>query len=455
MSRVSIAQPDVTLTLDLEGVIRGASLSEAMTGEELASWIGRPWAETVGEVGVDRVKAMVADAGAAGVSAFHQLTQRFPSGLELPMEYATIRLGGGAGLVAVGKNLRAVAELQSRLLAAQQAREQDYWKLREIETRSRLLFDASSEAVLLVRADTLRVLEANPAAIRSLGIAPGWDVLREVAPRDRDAVQAMLMRARRMGRVPGIMVRLGTETVPWTVRATLMAAEPAPIFLLQFAPAGLVAHGPPAEAVQLDELIEQMPDAFLVLDRDGVIRRANRAFLDLAQVGAAARVIGERLDRWLTRPGANAVVLLGQVQQHGSVRLFATGLTGEMGTEAEVEISALLGAGAAAESIAMILRDVSRRLSPQAPAEDPLRLALADVAAQLGRRPLPVLVRDTSALIERHCIEAALHLANGRRTAAAELLGLSRQSLYMKLARYGMDGEGEAGREDAAPGASD
>ena len=40
-------------------------------------------------------------------------------------------------------------------------------------------------------------------------------------------------------------------------------------------------------------------------------------------------------------------------------------------------------------------------------------------------------------------------LANGRRSAAAELLGLSRQSLYMKLARYGVDSEGESARSAA------
>ncbi|TDH58713.1 transcriptional regulator PpsR [Dankookia rubra] len=448
MTRVNIAQPDVTLTLDMDGVIRGASLSDAIPGEQVQAWLGRPWSETVGAVGVDRVRSMVKDARAAGVSAFHQLTQRFPSGLELPMEYTTVRLGGQAGLVAVGKNLQAVAELQSRLLAAQQAREQDYWKLREIETRSRLLFDASSEAVLMVRADTLRVMEANPAAIRALGIAPGWEVMKEIAPRDQDAFQAMLLRVRRMGRVPGIILRMGPDQAQWTVKATLMAADPAPVFLLQFALAGLAANPPPADAVQLEELIEQLPDAFVVLDRDGVIRRANRAFLDLTQAGALSRVIGERLDRWLSRPGATLSVLLSQLQQYGSVRLFGTALTGDLGTEAEVEISAVLGAGAAAENVAVIIRDVSRRLAPRVE-NDPLQLSLSEVTAQVGRTPLPALVRDTSTIIERHCIETALQLANGRRTAAAELLGLSRQSLYMKLSRYGMDGEIESSQGES------
>ena len=59
MTRVNIAQPDVTLTLDMDGVIRGATLSDAIPGEQMQAWLGRPWAETVGTVGVDRVRNMV------------------------------------------------------------------------------------------------------------------------------------------------------------------------------------------------------------------------------------------------------------------------------------------------------------------------------------------------------------------------------------------------------------
>ena len=410
--------------------------------------MGRPWADTVGSVGGDRVRSMVQDARAAGVSGFHQLTQRFPSGLELPMEFTTVRLGGQAGLLAVGKNLQAVAEMQSRLIAAQQAREQDYWKLREIETRSRLLFDASSEAVVLVLADTLRVVEANPAAIRALGLAPGRDELQQVAPRDQDAFRTMLMRARKHGRVPGIMLRMGDDQTAWTVRATLMAADPSPVFLLQLTPVGQSVDAVPPAALQLDALVEQLPDAFVTLDRSGVIRRANRAFLDLVQIGAESQAIDVSLDRWMSRPGATLPLLLSQLTQHGTVRLFGTGMTGEMGMEAEVEISAVLGTGPAADSIAVVIRDVTRRLAPDVEG-DPLRTALSSITVQVGRTPLPVLVRDTTEVIERHCIETALMLANGRRSAAAELLGLSRQSLYMKLARYGVDSEGESARSAA------
>ena len=45
---------------------------------------------------------------------------------------------------------------------------------------------------------------------------------------------------------------------------------------------------------------------------------------------------------------------------------------------------------------------------------------------------------ETTDVIERLCIEAALELTRDNRASAAEMLGLSRQSLYVKLRRYGL-----------------
>src|SRR5271167_1352684 len=120
MTGANVAQADVTLLLDMDGVIREVTLSNAMSEVGVEDWIGRPWVDTVVDVDSDKVQRMVEDARTSGVSAFRQVTQRFPSGLEIPMEYTTLLLGGRAGLLALGKNLLAVAELQSRLIAAQQ-----------------------------------------------------------------------------------------------------------------------------------------------------------------------------------------------------------------------------------------------------------------------------------------------------------------------------------------------
>ena len=463
MPGVVITQPDITLLLDLDGIIREATFADGLPAEDSASWVGRPWVDTVADGGGEKVRGILRDARSSGVSAYRMVTQRFPNGLELRVEYSTIRLGGKAGLIAIGRNQQTVAELQNRLIASQQAREQDYWKLREVETRYRLLFDNSSEVVLIIRAEDMHVVEANLAALRALGLTPGQDLLPELPPAEHDLLRIMLTRVREQGRAPGIVVHLGVEREAWTMRASLMTSEPGQIFLLQLAPLNQVADAPVARSralkVPVDELIERLPDAMVVVDEDGTILRANPAFLDLVQVGAEGSVLGERLGRWLSRPGADAAVLLANVQRHRFVRLFSTTLVGELSSELQVEISAAGNADSNPRYIGLLIRDVSRRMATkppalaadtgkrkaaQTPGGNSLLAALDSIADHLGETSLPSLIKDTVGLVERYYIEAALERADGNRTATAELLGLSRQSLYMKLNRYGLDTESQA-----------
>ena len=312
--------PDVTLVLDMDAVIQDVTVSNTVSGEVVKGWVGQPWIDTVADSGVDKVRSSLDDALAGGVSAYQRIVQRFPSGLELPIEYTTVRRPGG--MIAVGRNPQASSELQSRLIAAQQAMERDYWKLREMETRYRLLFDASNEALLVLGADDLRVVEANPAAIRALGLTRGWDFLDEMAPRERDLFRAMLDKVREGGKAPGGVFHIGAEQAPWTLHASVMNTDAATLYMLQLAPlAGQVALASPERAGSVD-VVQPQP----------------------------------------TLPALTTA----------------------------------------------------------------------------GRSPLKALVQAAVAVVERHYVESALRLTKGNRTAAAARLGLSRQSLYAKLSRYGL-----------------
>ena len=438
MRTVDLARPDVTLHLDLEGMIRKVLLSDAIGGEDAEAWLGRPWAETIGEGGGRRVQRMLEDARRIGVSGFREVAQRFPSGRELPMRYTTVRLAGEAGLVAIGKSVQAVADLQARLSAAQRGMERESWRLREIETRYRLLLDATSDALLLVRDGDLEVVEASPAAARALGGSlAGRAVLPQLAPQERGPFQAMLERVRAEGKAPSMLVHFGAGGRPWLARASLMTAEPSPLFLLRLAATDSPVSTPEGEAtLPLEALLERAPDGFVVADRKGQILHANQAFLDLIQVPAKGSVIGQRLGRWLGRPGADLGILLGYLDQHGVVRRFATSLHGELGAASEVELSAAGERETRPRLVAILLRDVGDR--PGAAAEQDNAIGASLAARPVGGTSLLSLVQDTVSVVERHYVAAALDLTRGNRTAAAELLGLSRQSLYAKLRRYGL-----------------
>ena len=56
----------------------------------------------------------------------------------------------------------------------------------------------------------------------------------------------------------------------------------------------------------------------------------------------------------------------------------------------------------------------------------------------VGSSTLKDIVAETTDVIEKMCIETALELTRNNRVAAADMLGLSRQSLYVKLRKYGL-----------------
>ncbi len=196
----------------------------------------------------------------------------------------------------------------------------------------------------------------------------------------------------------------------------------------------------------LEGLLDRIPDAIAIIDEKGAIKKANRAFAELVEVGSTDSVIDENLGRWLSRPGADLGVLISNIQRHGVVRLLSTTAQGELGTETEIEISASGYQQGGDRRIVLVLRNVARRLSPS-PETDSLRAALASMNETVGKTPLRKLVKSTVEVVEQHYVRAALQLADGNRTTTAEILGLSRQSLYAKLDRYSI-GEKEQDSEE-------
>ena len=104
----------------------------------------------------------------------------------------------------------------------------------------------------------------------------------------------------------------------------------------------------------------------------------------------------------------------------------------------DVEVSAALISEGATGRLGFAIRDVGARLPGPTREVTGTGRSVEQLTQLIGRVPLKDLVREATDLIERLCIEAALELTTDNRAAAAEMLGLSRQSLYVKLRRYGL-----------------
>jgi len=119
------------------------------------------------------------------------------------------------------------------------------------------------------------------------------------------------------------------------------------------------------------------------------------------------------------------------------VRRVPAVLRPERGASAPVGVTAVVAPHGDASLLGFVFR-VVRPDSGESQGRGPLPHSPDQLTDLIGHVPLKEVVRETTDVIERLCIEAALRLTGDNRASAAQMLGLSRQGLYAKLRRYGI-----------------
>ncbi|NJK90045.1 MAG: transcriptional regulator PpsR, partial [Myxococcales bacterium] len=353
-SRLITAAADIALVLDPDGVILDLAFGQSAVEYDTASfraedWIGRPWVDTVAHDSRAKVEQLLEEAAKQPVARMREVNQRWTDGTGLPFRYAAVPVGESGRILALGRDLRAIAALQQQLVRSQQSMEREYARLRHAETRYRLLFHIASEAVLIIDSTNLKIAEANPSAAELLE-EPVRRIVGQAAsslfaPNSWNEVQDLLSTVRVTGWSDEKRARIRKDDTAVSLSVSLFRQDSGSLFLMRLVKlqgSGEPAVGRPTN--QLLEVVEGLPDGFVVIDGSQRILTVNAAFLELAQLATEQQVLRESLDRWLGRPGVDLNILMANLREHGVVRNFATIIQGQYGLVEEVEVS---GAAAA------------------------------------------------------------------------------------------------------------
>jgi transcriptional regulator PpsR len=461
-SNLITAASDIALVVNAneDGLISDVSFGSDEVEREInpQDLLGKPWVETVTVESRPKIQALLSDALAKANPRWRQVNHTIVNGDDLPVIYSAVQVGARGRVVAMGRSMRPMASMQQQLIEAQRSMEREYSRLRQAETRHRLLFQVASEAVVVVDAATRKVVEANPAAMQMLGDTTRRLVGRALgeafAAPSRRTLEGLFAKVSAAGHAEEYPLRpLADAGRAFRVSASLFHEGRSDFFLVRLLPADLDADSSAQQRrkSRVFEVVEGSPDGFVVTDIKGLVQFANRAFLEFVQLAAEEQVRGEPLDRWLGRPGLDFSLLAGQLREHRTLKQFSTVIRGEYGSSIEVEIGAVAVAEGETPYCGFTIRDVSNRLqsAPRAGAERPR--SVEQLTELVGRVPLKELVRESTDMIERLCIEAALELTKDNRASAAEILGLSRQGLYAKLHRHGIADIGGPGGTPNAP----
>jgi transcriptional regulator PpsR len=329
---------DIALVVDLDGTIRSVAVGADSPTPAAAAWVGRAWTDTVTEPTRRKIRRLLDDLAVTGVASRCEVSHLLPSGASVPIAYSAVRLGGRGPVLAAGRDLRAIAAIQQRFVLSQQQMEREFWKRREAESRYRLLFQVATDAVLIVDAATLRVLEANPAAAERLGEPPaalaGRPATALFEPAGAAIATAVLEDARAGGHPQEARLRLAGGRTVVEVAAVRFRAADATLLRIRLR----AVDEAPADAPRAAVHEAGVPPAIAVTDFEGRVLMTNPAFAVLAGLAPGAGTEDRPLGDWLSDWSA----LLTDVRRDGFVRGRALRLRRATGEPVPVVVAAAL-----------------------------------------------------------------------------------------------------------------
>jgi PAS domain-containing protein len=240
----------------------------------------------------------------------------------------------------LGAQPRSVDAIEQRYFEAQQGLEQGYWQRRQARSRTQLLAHVARDAVLLLDAQTLLVLEANPAAIALFEVSVaeliGHPLQPCLAQALRPALDDLLHSAAASGQAAE--VRLSRAVAQGAIE---LSASPVRAGRRRC----LVLRGRRTEAQPAALADPLADDAALITDATGRVLWANAPLRALCGAADGASVEGLALADVLGGPPAQWAALLARVAERRVIGLLAMQLRG-MGEHAASERPAWLSAAA-------------------------------------------------------------------------------------------------------------
>ena len=448
VSSVVAALADISLTLDKNRVVSAAvSRPSSPFASHTEDWTGQRFTSLIQGDSLQRFEQRIselAERAAQGEAApfrWVELEHRDNAGHTMPVRYAMHWISSRDEVLLLGQDQRPIIEMQQQLLNAQIALEQDYEAQREMDTRYRLLMDFTSDAIALVSASTGRVVDINHNGASLFGVkrADLIDTLfaDRFVSRGKTGLIASLTAHVALESPEPIEAEVKGTQQNLLLSSKLFRAAGEQLILVRLIDPefGSVADG--RLVANLRQLFYRGPDGMVFTDREGRIVEANETFLNLTDISSMNDLRGVSVAEYLGRGTVDLKVLVENAQRAGQLRLYATKLKTGFEAQIAVEISATWLDDRIDPVLALVIRNASNTATHRAESAPP-DADMRGVMELVGSSTLKDIVSDTTNVIEKICIETAIELTRNNRVAAAEMLGLSRQSLYVKLRKYGM-----------------
>lgn len=400
----------------------------------------------ISEIASPEAKAMVADMITAARNGRAVAKRMIPHsdliGTGTAGRYSAHLTADGKNIVMIGTAISAEILQATQTVDAEIARYRQVDRAR-LEAEYRYLFQRSTVGLLIVNTDTGLIEEANGNAVEILGrdatdlIGQSFQAMIET-PGDADELpqQDHAAEHRFLCHTRGTQLPLAVTTqvargIEWSFMVVRLNRLDEDLGNRRGAP----TPSDPAAKMTI-ELLRKSDIPIAMTDLIGSVVWTNPA---LEGVTGPVPDGAPSISTLLGIPVRTVEMVLRNADQHGRLLTSLSALESGLARTGDAYVAVIPMPAGQTTGYGFVIHKILAGAAPDSRSSTPSELDRRDALADLvGQAPMKELVRRSTDVIERKCIEAALRLTENNRAAAANVLGLSRQSLYIKLRLHGL-----------------
>ena len=175
----------------------------------------------------------------------------------------------------------------------------------------------------------------------------------------------------------------------------------------------------------------QNADAFVIIDASGHILDANQQFIQLCDIETSPPYDALLIENYITKSNSEFRALIKMVEKNKSIINYDTTLNPLTALNTPIQLSIFQFTLLNNIFFGITIRGKFANL-----VNNHAQFEGQPCESFVKKIPLREIINRSTAVVEKKCIQEALNITKNNRLAAAEILGISRQSLYVKLRTY-------------------
>jgi transcriptional regulator PpsR len=363
---------------------------------------------------------------------------------EFPVKYKGFKAANKKNVILIGNDLSPVAEIQKKFVNSQLALEREYSRYRSFETKYKALIEFSEEPLFLLDGVTGKILNLNDSAAKIINEKRDKLVgisLSKFFNFKNNSEFIELLKSDEIVKNYNSSKNIKSKA-NFNFQSSIFRAENEICIIVRLQKENEVK----VKENELNNILNKFYDntryGIVFTDSIGTIKYVNDSFISLCKIENQQLLIERPFSDFLARGIIDMKVLIEATLENGSTMPFKTQLISNYDIKTEIEITSTKTSINFVDYICFLISHRPNESEPET--ENNINenvvseKATKKIMKLVGSAPLKDLVADTSDIVEKICIETALKMTKNNRVATAEMLNLSRQSLYVKLRKYNL-----------------